>query len=130
MADAFDPSRAVLIHGDAHPSNVLSSTGEGFKLIDPEGLISMPEHDLGIPLRGWNDELLATRNPGAVAVSWVQRMARASGYGDVEGIWEWSFIERVTSGLFLLRLGLEAAAHTYLAAADRLWSVSIASARR
>ncbi|WP_224362891.1 aminoglycoside phosphotransferase family protein [Hyalangium versicolor] len=117
---AFDPSRAVLIHGDAHPSNVLSNTGEDFKLIDPEGLLSMPEHDLGIPLRGWNDELLAANDPGAVAMSWVQRMARVSGRSDVAAIWEWSFIERVTSGLFLLRLGLVSEAHPYLVAADRL----------
>ncbi len=119
---AFDPARAVVIHGDAHPSNVLAASFTGWKMIDPEGLISTPEHDLGIPLREWNAELLTTGDPAATLAAWVRRMARAAGFPDVAAIWEWAFIERVTSGLFLRRLGLEAESAPYLAVADRLRS--------
>lgn len=54
--DAFDASTSVLIHGDAHPANVLEATTAapspmGFKLIDPDGMLSEPAHDLAIPLR-------------------------------------------------------------------------------
>ncbi len=33
--------------------------GTSFRLIDPEGLISEPAHDLGVALRDGNEELLA-----------------------------------------------------------------------
>jgi aminoglycoside phosphotransferase (APT) family kinase protein len=52
-AAAFDPERAVLIHGDAHAHNLLLKPGladgsTSFRLIDPEGLFSEPAHDLGV----------------------------------------------------------------------------------
>jgi streptomycin 6-kinase len=39
---------------------------------------------------------------------------------DGAAIWQWAFIERVSTGLFLLRLGHRQEARQYLAAADRL----------
>jgi streptomycin 6-kinase len=127
---AFELSRAVVIHADAHPQNVLASgasnsststTAElSFKLIDPEGLLSTPEHDLAIPLREWNPRLLAAADPAATFVSWAQRIAAAAGGRDPIAIAEWAFLERVSSGLFLRSLGLVAESEPYLAAADRL----------
>lgn len=51
-AAAFDPERAVLIHGDAHASNVLvnphpADGSTSFRLIDPEGLLSEPAQGNG-----------------------------------------------------------------------------------
>ena len=46
-------------------------------------------------------------------------MSRRTGV-DPESIWQWSYIERVSSGLFLLRLGHQAEARPFLQAADRL----------
>src|SRR5262249_2639878 len=43
---AFDPSRAVLVHGDVHQWNALEAPS-GFKLVDPDGLWCEPEYDLG-----------------------------------------------------------------------------------
>ena len=62
--DAYDGVTAVLVHGDAHPANVLEDRTEGdrfggFKLVDPDGLRSEPARDLAIPLRDWTSELLA-----------------------------------------------------------------------
>ena len=57
-AAAFDPARAVLVHGDAHGWNTLEAAG-GFKLVDPEGVRSEPAHDLGVPMREYNEPLLA-----------------------------------------------------------------------
>ena len=37
-----------------------------------------------------------------------------------EAIWQWAFIERVSSGLFLFRLGHHQEARSYLAVADQL----------
>jgi hypothetical protein len=43
--------------------------GTSFRLIDPEGLISEPAHDLGVALRDGNEELLA----GDTAAAAVER---------------------------------------------------------
>jgi streptomycin 6-kinase len=117
---AYDDARAVLIHGDAHPDNVLQSD-DGFKLIDPDGMRSEPAHDLGVVLRGWSEELLAADDAIALATSWFVRMALATGV-DPAPIWEWAFTERVSSGLFLLQLGIDAGARM-LAAAELLMPV-------
>ena len=100
---AFDEGTAVAIHGDAHPWNVLESSAGGFKLIDPDGMWSEPAHDLAIPLRHWNDELLAGE-PGTRVRSWCARLQETTGV-DAQAIWEWAHAERVSTGLFLLRLG-------------------------
>jgi streptomycin 6-kinase len=119
------PGPAVLVHGDAHPFNVLAvpdgiddGAHPAFRLIDPEGLASEPAHDLGVVLRGWNEDLLAA-DAAAVAFQRCEAVSRRTGV-DPESIWQWSYIERVSSGLFLLRLGHEAEARPFLEAADRL----------
>jgi streptomycin 6-kinase len=105
---SFDPSTAVLIHGDAHPANVLESRLDAgsprtFKLIDPDGMRSEPAHDLAIPLRDWTDELLAG-DAVALGLAWCARLGAQSGV-PAQAIWEWAFVERVSTGLFLLQLG-------------------------
>jgi streptomycin 6-kinase len=118
--DAFDPATSVLIHGDAHPANILEENSNpssgSFKLIDPDGMLSDPAHDLAIPLRDWTDELLASE-PVEVGLRWCALLSERTGV-DRQAIWEWAFVERVSTGLFLIRLGdtlgqrfLEIAAH-------------------
>jgi len=57
-AAAFDPTRAVLVHGDAHGWNTVEAGDGVFKLVDPEGLRSEPEHDLSVAMREYNRPLL------------------------------------------------------------------------
>jgi streptomycin 6-kinase len=120
-----NPRNAVLVHGDAHPANVLEvpdgtdhGTQQAFRLVDPEGLASEPTHDLGVVLRGWNEDLLGAHT-ASVALQRCQAVSRRTGVHP-ESIWQWSYIERVSTGLFLLRLGHEAEARLFLEAADRL----------
>ena len=125
--DAFDRSTAVLIHGDAHPANMLCDTSSGnrgprFKLIDPEGLISEPAHELGIPLRAWCDELIAG-DPTRLGIEWCHRLSQSTDV-DAQSIWEWAFIERVSTGLLYAHLGDHASAHLFLGIADRWNEVS------
>jgi streptomycin 6-kinase len=118
---ALDPAAAVLIHGDAHPFNLLQAGDGSFRLVDPEGLASEPAHDLGVILRGFNDDLLArdARITAAIARGRCRRAGELARV-DPEAIWQWAFTERVSTGLFLLSLGHQREAETFLTVAAKL----------
>ncbi|MGH3131466.1 MAG: aminoglycoside phosphotransferase, partial [Gaiellaceae bacterium] len=91
---AFDPSAAVLIHGDAHSANTLrdlrgeASAGQPrFKFVDPDGLVAGRAYDLAIPMREWAAELLA----GDALELGRRRCALLSRLTGVDpvAIWEW-----------------------------------------
>ena len=121
---AFDSERCVVVHGDPHPGNALqvrtarSGAECGFVLIDPDGFLADPAYDLGVVLRDWCEQLLAG-NPVALARRYCQLLAGETGM-DAAAIWEWGFIERVSSGLYLLSLGLDDTAGPLLATAQTL----------
>lgn len=100
-AAAFDPSRAVLVHGDAHGWNTLDAGAGEFKLVDPEGLRSEPAHDLGVPMREYNRPLLAGDTP-RLARERAELLASLCQV-DPEAVWQWGFVERVSTGLANLR---------------------------
>lgn len=106
-AAAYDPATAVLVHGDAHGWNTLVAPDGGYKFVDPEGLRSERAHDLGIPMREYNGELIAgdtVRLTRARAELLAGRCsAGADTVIDPEAVWQWGFIERVSTGLANLR---------------------------
>ncbi len=109
--DAHDDERAVLVHGDVHQWNALESD-DGFKLVDPDGLLAEAEYDLGIIMREAPLELL-DGDPHERA----RGLALRSGL-DATAIWEWGVVERVSTGLLGTKVGLQPAARQMLAAAD------------
>lgn len=109
----FDPRRAVLSHGDVHQWNAMSS-GDGFKLVDPDGLWAEPEYDLGVLMREDPDELLAG-DPRDRA-----RWLAARTGTDAQAVWEWGLAERVCCGLVLTAVGVEPIGTRMLAAADEI----------
>ena len=114
----------MLIHGDAHPANVLEDPRDhgspgAFKLIDPDGMLSEPAHDLAIPLRDWTDELLAGDDVVTTGLAWCARLGARAG-APARAIWEWAFVERVSTGLFLMQLG-DPLGERFLHVAD-LWA--------
>jgi streptomycin 6-kinase len=118
----FDPNDAVLVHGDAHPANTLSVLGGGarrFKLVDPDGLYGDRAYDLAIPMRGWSGELLAgdALELGRRRCAYLQELTGA----DADAIWQWGFIERVSTGLALMVHGSREEGLEMLAVAER-WS--------
>jgi streptomycin 6-kinase len=119
-AAAFDRDTAVLVHGDAHEDNTLEDGRGAFKLVDPEGLISEPAHDLAVPMRGLNDDLLAG-DALRLGLERARFLAHMAGV-DETAIWQWGFVERVSSGLYIMSLGL-AGGEEFLAVADR-WAES------
>jgi streptomycin 6-kinase len=109
---AHDDERAVLVHGDVHQWNALEA-GDGFKLVDPDGLLAEPEYDLGIIMR--EDPLDLGPDPYARA-RWL---AARTGL-DPGAVWEWGVVERTSTGLLCTRIGLQPGGHQMLAAADRV----------
>jgi streptomycin 6-kinase len=107
---AFDPGAAVLVHGDAHAANALQvlEGGSGqarFKFVDPDGLLAEPAYDLAIPMREWSMELLAG-DAARLGRERCAHLGRLTGV-DPRPIWEWGFIERVSTGLFVTQVGAE-----------------------
>jgi streptomycin 6-kinase len=112
---AHDDEHAVLVHGDVHPSNVLEAT-DGFKLIDPDGLLAEPEYDLGVIIR--EDPIELTRDDPQARARWL---AGRTGL-DATAIWEWSVVERVSTGLLATRVDLQPAGRRLLTVADHIAS--------
>ena len=108
--DAHREERAVLVHGDVHQWNALEAPN-GFKLIDPDGLLAEPEYDLGIIMR--EDPLEGDPRERA---RWL---AAHTGL-DETAIWEWGVVERVSTGLLGTQVGLQPVAGEMLAVADRI----------
>ena len=108
--DAHRDETAVLVHGDVHQWNALEA-GDGFKLVDPDGLLADPEYDLGIIMR--EDPLEGDLRDRA---RWL---AEQTGLNE-DAIWEWGVVERVSTGLLATRVGLQPVGREMLAAADRV----------
>ena len=70
-------------------------------------------------MRGWTDAVLAADDAVALTRGWSGRLAAATGV-DEQAIWEWGLIERVTSGLHLMRHGHRDEGRDFLASAERL----------
>ncbi len=108
---AFDPETAVLVHGDAHASNTLrdlphrSTAGARFKFIDPDGLFAERAYDLAIPMREWSSELLEG-NPALLGRERSGLLGHLTGV-DTQAIWEWGYVERVSTGLLCMQVGAE-----------------------
>ena len=68
--------------------------------MDPDGLVAEPAYDLAIPMIEWSRELLdgdATRLGRERCLTGV----------DARGIWEWGFVERVSTGLLAIQVGAD-----------------------
>ena len=110
---AHDPTRAVLVHGDVHQWNALRA-GDGFKLVDPDGLLAEPEYDLGVLMR--EDPLELTAGDPWERARWL---AARTGTDPV-AVWEWGLAERVSTGLLATAVGLQPVGAQMLAAADAI----------
>ena len=108
---AHDDERAVLVHGDIHQWNALRA-GDGWALVDPDGLLAEPEYDLGILMREDPLELLA-------GDAWDRAHWLADRCGcDPVAVWEWGVVERVSTGLVCASIDLQPEGRDMLHAAD------------
>ena len=127
-ADAFLPGDSVLVHGDAHAENTLVLPGSGAeggvrcKFVDPDGLFAEPACDLAVPMREWSGELLAG-DTVRLAITRCELLAKLTGV-DPEAIWQWGYMERVSTSLTMLDIGMREEGLESLAVADRLRGLS------
>src|ERR1019366_4093782 len=107
-SSALNPDGWGLIHGDAAPPNVLAVTPPraeaetGFVFIDPTPFFGDPAYDLGVLMRDWSSELAP--DPVAAMRQFCQQASARTGI-DAAAIWEWGYLQRVTTGLYIWSLG-------------------------
>lgn len=121
--------RAVVGHGDAHPSNLLrvaqprEGAPDGWVWVDPGGGPADPAHDAGTLLRDGARHLeeAAARgeDPRALHDRWVALVAARLGL-DEDAVRDWADGERVTTGLHVLGFGAEAVGRRFLRTAGLL----------
>ncbi|MCL2515691.1 MAG: aminoglycoside phosphotransferase family protein [Microbacteriaceae bacterium] len=115
---AHRDEKAVLVHGDVHQLNALES-GDGFKLVDPKGLLAEAEYDLGTLMRGDPVELLAG-DPRDRAYWLAARMGL-----DPVATWEWGAVERLTTGLFCTQIQQQPLGRDTLRTAEAVTGLAI-----
>jgi streptomycin 6-kinase len=108
------------VHGDLHPARLVESRlgGESvWCLVDPDGFRADPAYDLGV---GPRLERAADR-PDARAVLEGYRRLLANRTGlDEQRIWEWGFLERVSTGLYVPAFGADEVGRRLLTSAELL----------
>ena len=116
--DAHQHADKVLVHGDAHEQNTLADPQQShhYRFIDPDGLFAEPAYDVGLQLRSWDEDLLRD-DPRKAGIERCRYLARNTGLEE-QAIWQWGFIERTSTGLHLLELGLTELGETMLGIAE------------
>jgi len=103
---AHERANKVLVHGDPHPLNALRKPSGDYAMIDPDGLYGEPEYDMGVVMREASSELLHLNTaPIELGKERCERLAQLSGTQPL-AIWQWGFIERVSTGLYTLELDM------------------------
>ena len=87
------PGRRAVVHGDPHADNALRGS-DGFVFVDPVGFVCEPAYDCGVVLRDTNPEEFPALCRQLAEITELP----------VRTIAEWTFIERVSTGLYLLSL--------------------------
>lgn len=124
-SDAFDPGTCVVVHGDAAAPNAArvqaprEGTEDGFVLLDPDGFVGDPAYDLGVALRDWCPDLLASTTPADLLADHCHVLAHEAD-ADAAAVWEWGYLERVSTGLHVLALGADDQARPLLQTAQAL----------
>jgi streptomycin 6-kinase len=124
---AAPPDRWLIVHGDAAAANCLrvleprAGAPSEHVFVDPDGFLGDPAYDLGVALRDWTPQLLAGHAADAVAAmrGWCRLAADRTGL-DPTAIEEWALLERISTGLVALSLGMDDLGGAMLRSAELL----------
>lgn len=121
-----EEAELMLVHGDPHPGNLLAvptprrGAETGWCFVDPDGVVTDRAYDLGVALRDWSIRLLQSPAPRGTAEGYCRLLSEHTGVDETR-IWEWGFVERVSTGLYVLdRIGSPAVARPFLDSAELL----------
>lgn len=114
--EAINPTEFVLLHGDAHGGNTLKElSSEGLKLIDPDGIFYEKAYDLGVLMREWVEEY--EQEPLKRGKERCRYLCRLTGVSE-KAIWEWGYLQTVSTALVCLLIGQEETGHKMLQVAE------------
>ena len=100
---ALNPAEFVFVHGDAHGGNTLEVLeGNGYKLIDPDGLFYEKAYDLGVLMREWAEEY--EQDPVEKGKQRCETLHQLTGVPK-RAIWEWGYLQTVSTAFVLLQIG-------------------------
>ena len=117
-------SELVVVHGDPHPANALRVPGgparaeSGYCFVDPDGFVADRAYDLGVALRDWCGRLNGP-DPRGTLERYCAVLAEQTGVS-ADRIWRWGFVERVSTGLYVMSFGAHAVGRPFLETAARL----------
>lgn len=99
-----NPNDYVLIHGDAHSTNILQdlSKTNSFKLIDPDGIFYEKAYDLGVLMREWPEEY--EDDPITSGMERCEYLHHLTGV-DKQSIWQWGFLQTVSTAFVFIKIG-------------------------
>jgi len=123
-AATFSLDNCFLVHGDAHANNLLSVPhSREYKFVDPDGLCAERACDLAVPMREWSEDLLQ----GNTAKLTRQRCALLANLTeeDEHAIWQWGYMERVSTALVLLTIDMKREAEMMLLVAEKVVDQSV-----
>ena len=86
----------MLLHGDLHQDNILSSERNGWLAIDPKGLIGEPAYETGAMLRNFLPELLEMPDPKRILARRIDQFSEELGF-DRTRIRGWGLSQAVLS---------------------------------
>ena len=86
----------VVLHGDLHYGNVLSSDRDGWLAIDPKGVIGEPCYEVGDLFRNRVDELYESSDPVRAMRLRAESVADLTGF-DAERVRSWALAQAVLS---------------------------------
>ena len=113
----------VVCHGDPHPGNVLRRA-DGWALVDPDGFVGERAYDLGVVMRDACRELATAEHaqPGTALLMLRRETDQLAALADIDParVWQWAFVERVTTGLYLAWHGHTEQSATFLDTATLL----------
>lgn len=108
----------MVVHGDARPANLLRAPGApaGWLLVDAEGTLAERAYDVGVALRDLSSHLQDPATAAARLRGWCAQAATITGT-ETDVVWDWTFLERVSTGLYVSAIGSPAVGRPLLTAA-------------
>ena len=114
----MNPDEFVLLHGDAHGGNTLKGlSGDAeYKFIDPDGIVYERAYDLGVLMREWVDEYApCPLEKGKQRCAYLHQLTGVS----QQAIWEWGYLQTVSTAFVLLQIGEEESGRKMLNVAEQ-----------